>query len=58
MKVLADYYNIPLARVSKIIRGESRIKAGGPVSTENRGKARAGRLLDGREWNEMPGEQP
>ena len=56
MKALADQYNIPLARVSKMIRGESRIKAGGPISTDNRGKSRAGRLLDGVEHNGFPGE--
>ena len=55
MATLASRYGIAVARVSKIIRGESRANAGGPISTDNRGKRAEGRLLDGREHNAMPG---
>ncbi len=54
MPRLAERYGISIARVSKIIRGETRLSAGGPISKHNRGKAAAGRTLDGREWNEFP----
>jgi hypothetical protein len=30
-------FQIPAARISKIIRGEVRLRAGGPISTKNRG---------------------
>lgn len=54
MPGLAKRFGLPVARVSKYIRGESRCRAGGPISTENRGKQAAGRLLDGRAWDEFP----
>jgi hypothetical protein len=52
MPELADRYGVSVQRVSKIVRGESRLAAGGPV------KAAAGRLLDGRTWDEFPEVQP
>ncbi len=60
MPTLAARFGVPASRVSRIIRGETRRSVGGPTSTDNRGKTRVGkkaasRLLDGREWNEMPG---
>lgn len=54
MPSLARAFGISVSRVSKFIRGESRRSAGGPISTDNRGKKSAGRLLDGREWSEFP----
>ena len=54
MPTLAARYGVPVQRVSKIVRGLARKGAGGPVSTENRGKTAAGRLLDGRTWDELP----
>lgn len=54
MQSLAAKYGISLARVSRIVRGESRKSAGGPTSTSNRGKKAAGRTLDGRTWDEFP----
>jgi hypothetical protein len=38
MPRLAILYGIPVARVSKIIRGEARKSVGGPTSQTNRGK--------------------
>lgn len=55
MPALAKKFRVSIARVSKFIRGETRLPAGGPVSTHNRGKSAAGRLLDGVEHNEFPG---
>jgi hypothetical protein len=55
MPSLARKHGLTIARVSKFILGESRLSAGGPISTNNRvGKARAGRLLDGVEHNAFP----
>lgn len=66
---LADRFGVSHKTVSKIVRGQRRPKQGGPVLTEDQrhnvcdrdpdtgqyvGKARAGRLLDGREWSEVP----
>ncbi len=51
MVELASLYNAPIQRISKIIRGETRKAAGGPLSI---GKKAAGRLLDGVEWNQFP----
>lgn len=53
MPTLANRYGIPIARVHKFITGLARLKAGGPISTNNR-KKKAGRILDGREWSEFP----
>lgn len=50
MPALANKFAVPVARISKFIRGETRVKAGGPTSRNNR----AGRLLDGVEHNELP----
>jgi hypothetical protein len=36
MKRIAIHFGTRLARVSKIIRGEARMRAGGPISTNNR----------------------
>jgi hypothetical protein len=48
MPELANKYHLPIARISRYVRGECRLSAGGPVSTDNRvGTASAGRLLDG-----------
>jgi len=46
MATLAAQYGIATARVSKFIRGESRLKAGGPTSKNNQGKARAAQKGD------------
>jgi hypothetical protein len=55
MPALARRYKVSTSRISKLIRGETRMGAGGPVSMNNRvGKKAAGRLLDGREWSEFP----
>ena len=61
---LAKAFNVPHQRISKIIRGLVRKSAGGPISSgDNRkrgvdgsfiGRKAAGRLLDGRTWDEMP----
>ncbi len=51
MKELAEHFGCSMQRVSKIVRGEVRRSVGGPISI---GKRAAGRLLDGREWNEVP----
>jgi hypothetical protein len=40
MPTLAARYGVPVQRVSKIVRGLTRKGAGGPVSTDNRGKSR------------------
>jgi len=64
MSGLAASFGVGVARISKIIRGETRRSVGGPICTENRardpntgkmvGKSRAGRLLDGKEYSEFP----
>lgn len=54
MKDLAEMHGTTTAHISRYVRGESRLKAGGPISKNNRGKDAAGRMLDGREWNEVP----
>jgi hypothetical protein len=54
MPSLAAQFKVGVARISKFIRGETRLSAGGPISVSNRGKASAGALLDGREWRETP----
>ena len=52
---LAMAFEIPHQRAYKIIRGETRRSAGGPMQSGClRGKKAAGRLLDGREWNGVP----
>lgn len=53
---LALEFGVPHQRVYRFIKGLSRRSAGGPVCEGSLRKKRAGRLLDGREWNEMPGE--
>lgn len=54
MPTLANRFDVPVQRISKIIRGETRVSAGGPISVKNRGKKSAGRHLDGRTWDEFP----
>lgn len=52
---LAAEFGIPYQRVYRFVRGESRVSAGGPIQSGSlRGKKAAGRLLDGRTWNEYP----
>lgn len=61
---LAAKYGIAVGYASKVVRGEKRKSSGGPIfPQDNRsratdgqfvGKRHAGRLLDGREWDEMP----
>lgn len=52
MKELAVHFETSVQRVSKIVRGEVRKSAGGPITV---GKKRAGRLLDGVLHDGMPG---
>lgn len=52
---LAAAYGIPFQRVYKLLRGETRLSAGGPIQAGSlRGKKAAGRLLDGVEHNGFP----
>lgn len=61
---LSNYFGVAMQTVSKIIRGESRIKAGGHIekidhrARDSSGrficKKAAGRLLHGQVWNEFP----
>lgn len=52
---LAVAFGLPVSRVYRFIKGESRASVGGPMFPGKlRGKAAAGRLLDGREWSEVP----
>jgi len=45
---LAAEFSVPFQRVYRIVRGETRLGAGGPIQTGSlRGKKAAGRLLDG-----------
>lgn len=50
MPALAKKFGVPVSRISKFIRGETRVHAGGPMSRNNR----SDRLLDGRTWDELP----
>lgn len=43
MKGLAERYKIPIARVSRIIRGETRRSAGGPMSNADHRKSKKGK---------------
>lgn len=54
MPGLASRFDVSVQRVSRIIRGETRLSVGGPISKKNRVKIAAGRLLDGVEWNQSP----
>lgn len=69
MEQLAKRFSISFQHVSKLIRGSRRGKQGGKVESRDLrhsvcdrdpktgryiGKQAAGRLLDGREWNEFP----
>lgn len=58
MPTLAKRFDAPIQRISKIIRGKTRLSAGGPISANNRGKKGAGHLLDGQEWNQFPEVHP
>jgi hypothetical protein len=51
---LAAEFGIPYQRVYRYIRGETRRRAGGPIQQGNLRKPAAGRLLDGRTWDEYP----
>lgn len=51
---LAAEFGIPQQRVYRFIKGKTRRSAGGPIYNGNLRKKAAGRLLDGREWNEYP----
>lgn len=51
--ILAKRFGIPIQTAWKIVRGKTRRSAGGPIC-EMPLRKRAGRLLDGREHNEMP----
>lgn len=52
---LAVEFGISFQSVYKMLRGKVRRSAGGPIQHGSlRGKKRAGRLLDGREWSEYP----
>lgn len=52
---LAAEYGLPASRVYRFIKGETRVGAGGPIACGClRGKRDAGRLLDGRAWDEVP----
>jgi len=61
---LAAKFNVPIQRISKIVKGQVWKSAGGPIIQEDQrrrgpdgkfvGKKRAGRLLDGVEHNEFP----
>ena len=51
MKKLAEHFECSIQRVSKIVRGEVRLAAGGPISVRKRA---AGRLLDGVQHDGVP----
>lgn len=52
---IAADVGLPASRVYRFIKGETRVCAGGPIVTGSlRGKRAAGRLLDGRTWDEVP----
>lgn len=51
---LAKEFGIPSSRVYRFVKGETRLDAGGPVSAGSLRSKRAGRILDGREWSEVP----
>lgn len=52
---IAADVGLPVSRVYRFIKGETRASAGGPIFTGSlRGGHAAGRLLDGREWSEVP----
>lgn len=69
MQELSDRFGVRVQHISRVVRGQRRPKQGGPIADEDQrhcicdrdprtqrfvGKARAGRLLDGVEHNEMP----
>lgn len=71
MDRLAERFGVRFQHISRVVRGQRRPKQGGPVAGEDLrhsvcdrdaetgrfvGKKAAGRLLDGREWNEFPGQ--
>jgi len=57
MSELASKFNVPVQRIQRFITGESRLKAGGPLSKHNRRKKLAGNLLDGVRYEMRPGEK-
>jgi len=57
MPELASKYGIPVQRIHRFVTGGVRLKAGGPISKKNRGKKRAGNLLDGVRHEMRPGDK-
>lgn len=52
---LAAEFGVPFQRVYRLVRGETRLSAGGPIQSGClRGKSRAGRLLDGVQHDGYP----
>jgi hypothetical protein len=59
MPTLAARFSVPFQLISKLVRGDTRKSAGGPITAGDKrrvGKRRAGRLLDGVEHNGSPGK--
>lgn len=57
MPTLARRYGVPFQRISKLVRGDTRRDAGGPIVLGDKrrlGKKASGALLDGRLWREVP----
>jgi len=68
MQALGDRFGVAVQTISNIVRGKRRPKQGGPTMVDDQrhageqdpntgrfvGKAAAGRLLDGRTWDEVP----
>mgnify|MGYP000942750395 CR=1 FL=1 len=69
MKTLGEKFGVSFKTISKIVRGQRRAKQGGPIQERNLhkcvcdrdpitgryvGKKKAGRLLDGQEWQQKP----
>lgn len=57
MTELSEKHGIPVQRIHRFITGGARLKAGGPISKTNRGKKRAGNLLDGVRYEMRPGDK-
>lgn len=52
--ILAKRYGISIQAAWKIVTGRTRLNADGPIQGKYLRKSRAGRMLDGREHNDMP----
>jgi hypothetical protein len=52
---IARSFGIAFQTVSAIAKGKKRPDAGGPITRADGRKKAAGRILDGRTWDEMPG---